>query len=60
VFRSFLLFPGRLVGPESTGEFVFHVAAGHFFLLEAKASVGLMPFIPEAVTQAMTISSNAK
>ncbi|CAA7271860.1 unnamed protein product [Cyclocybe aegerita] len=54
---------GRLVGPDSTNAFVLRVAAGQIFLVEAKRlliSGGLGAFVPEAVTQAMAISSNAK
>ncbi|KAJ3515144.1 hypothetical protein NLJ89_g1955 [Agrocybe chaxingu] len=53
---------GRLVGPDTTSDFVFQVAAGHFFLVEAKRlliSGGLSAFVPEAVTQAMSVMSNS-
>jgi len=62
-FCSFLPFPGRLVGSISTGKTVFQLAAGYFFLIQAKrqwASAELEDFIPAAVTQAMTVSSNMK
>ena len=55
-------FPGRLVGVGANIKYVYQIAAGHIFLVEAKRRLDmrLWQFVPEAVTQAMSIASNAK
>ncbi|KAF5339854.1 hypothetical protein D9611_009067 [Ephemerocybe angulata] len=55
----------RLVGPDPfVEEYVYQVAEGRLFLVEAKrqpaGKTSLGSFIPEAVTQAMVVLSNSK
>ena len=52
----------RFLGLDAAAKFVYQIAVGHIFLVEAKRQlgVGLRQFIPEAVTQAMNIASNTK
>ena len=58
------------MGLDAAAKFVYQIAVGHIFLVEAKQQlgveakrqrgVGLRQSIPEAVTQAMNIASNTK